>query len=208
MKKLIGLIVVLVVVLFISLQPKPKPMKNYSVVFFSSGGTSVDTIETISNSKINAPSEPTRGTAEFGGWYLSPDFEEESKFDFNSKITKSITLYAKWISESFTIKYHLEGGFWPSDEVESLYPTNVSYESGTVRVKRNSNAESPQHPNGVVNKFNGWRTITQEEYNKLSKPEQANYPYITRINMREDDLDELFGEDNTLELYAHYMNLN
>src|SRR5690625_25044 len=207
MKRLIGIIIVLVIALFIAVQPKPKPIENYSVVFYTSGGTKINTIETVSNSKINAPKDPVRGNAEFGGWYLSPDYDEDSKFDFNTIITKSITLYAKWTSETYTIVYHLGDGYWPSDEVKDLYPTKISYESGTVRITRRSNAQSPHHPNGIINKFNGWRTIPQDEYNALSKDEQSNYPYITRFNTREDDMDEIFGEEKSLNLYAHYMNI-
>lgn len=207
MKKLITAIVVLVLLLFVTLQPKPEPQTKYSVVFFSNGGTNVQTIQTYSNMTIYPPQNPTRSSSDFEGWFTSLEFKEEDRFDFNTKITKSITLYAKWEASQYEIIYDLGDGDWPSEEIKAMYVTVLNFESNIVYFKFQSN-QSPVHPGGRANSFTGWRTISQADYNLLSAQEKAEYPYIERIRPKEDDLDDLFDESSNLVLYAHYRNIN
>lgn len=205
MKKLIGVIVVLVLVLVIAFQPRIKEQQKYSIVFYSNGGSAIDTISVISNSTVYEPKAPTRIASAFVGWYLNPDFSEESKYDFNTKITKSITLYAKWDNVNFNIIYTLGEGFWPSQEVEDLYVKELDFDSNIVYFKFGS-TQSPVHPGGRTNAFQGWRTISQEDYNNLTSDEKKKYPYIEKVEPKKDDLQAIFGEGTEIVLYAHYRN--
>lgn len=207
MKKLIGIIIVLVLLLFVSLQPRAEERPKYSIVFYSNGGTQVQTIKVDSNMKAYAPQDPVRTSSDFLGWHTSPTFEEDTLFNFNQKINRSLTLYARWGVTQYKIEYELNGGFWPSEEVEAKYVNVLDFESLIVYFKFSSQ-ESPAHPGGRTNAFQGWRTISQAEYNLLSNEEKANYPYIERIRPKDDNLDELFDETLTLVLYAHYRNIN
>ena len=67
---------------------------RYSVSFETNGGSTIAKQTVIRNSKIDEPTIPTKEGFEFEGWYT--DKELKTEYDFSNKITKSMTLYAKW----------------------------------------------------------------------------------------------------------------
>ena len=68
--------------------------REFSVKFDSRGGSSVSS-QTVSDGELaTKPADPVRDGYSFGGWFL--DLDDEDAFDFNTKISKDITLYAKW----------------------------------------------------------------------------------------------------------------
>lgn len=71
--------------------PDTPQEKKYTVTFNSDGGSKVNSLSVVENGKVSKPKDPTRSGYEFLGWYLG-----ETKFDFNTQITKNITLKAKW----------------------------------------------------------------------------------------------------------------
>ncbi|WP_293301457.1 gliding motility-associated C-terminal domain-containing protein [Pedobacter sp. UBA4863] len=76
----------------------------HTITFDSKGGTSVSSTIQYHNSKIMAPTEPTRVDYGFGGWYKDEDYT--SKWDFNTDIVQdNITLYAKWNDPRQTITF-------------------------------------------------------------------------------------------------------
>lgn len=64
------------------------------VSFESNGGSSVATVKAV-DGVIQAPTNPTRTGYNFGDWYTEESLT--NVFDFNTVLTQSITLYAKWI---------------------------------------------------------------------------------------------------------------
>lgn len=68
---------------------------SYDVTFNSEGGSQVQNITVNAGESISAPNNPTRDGCVFKGWYTSYDYTTE--FNFDSKITSNVTLYAKWI---------------------------------------------------------------------------------------------------------------
>jgi uncharacterized repeat protein (TIGR02543 family) len=78
---------------------------SYKVSFNSNGGNyTPDTIIALYNTKIEEPVAPTKEGLFFGGWYSDTLFEFKWDFDVN-RVTKDITLYAKWNETSSTIDY-------------------------------------------------------------------------------------------------------
>ena len=67
-------------------------LRNYKVTFVIGEETSVKTIGVDQLYRIQEPKKPKADGAKFLGWYLGND----EKFDFDSVIHESITLYAKW----------------------------------------------------------------------------------------------------------------
>ena len=63
----------------------------YTVTFNSDGGSAVKRKRVAENGSVIEPTEPTKEGYNFLGWYLN-----DTKFDFNTKITSDITLIAKW----------------------------------------------------------------------------------------------------------------
>ena len=82
--------------------------KEYTVTFDSDGGLpasypeqTVECYETIYN-----PGTPTKDGYNFLGWY-----DGESKFDFNTEITKNYDLKAKWEEKTYyTLSFNSDGG--------------------------------------------------------------------------------------------------
>lgn len=205
MKKYIAIIVALLLLIFVTTRPDIKKQKEYIVVYFvGKGSEQIPSITVPSNGKTYEPAPPVRESAEFDGWYtvLNPTDEDE-EFDFNTRITKSITLYAKWLFDDYQITYVLSGGKWPDDEKPANYPDSFTKDDKNIFLKVDSKTY-PQHDS--FGRFIGWRTIPQSEYVLLSKEEQKDYPEIT--NFKPDDSDTLiyFDEDKHITLYAYYRN--
>ncbi|MBE6804854.1 MAG: hypothetical protein E7528_08185 [Ruminococcaceae bacterium] len=69
-------------------------VSRYTVKFDTNGGNSIKAQTISRNNVAKAPETPIKDGFTFDGWYS--DKELTSVFDFETKITKSITLYAKW----------------------------------------------------------------------------------------------------------------
>ena len=67
---------------------------RYTVKFDTNGGNTITSQTVTSNSKAAEPTKPTKDGYIFDGWYTDSEFTSE--YDFDTKVTKNITLYAKW----------------------------------------------------------------------------------------------------------------
>lgn len=105
MKKSSAFIIAGVLVLFIIVIILLLVNKSYTVTFDSNGGSLVKAVEVKKRDKVDKPSDPTRDGYQFGGWYL-----DDELFDFDTKITKNITLVAKWVKAGFTVTFDSNGG--------------------------------------------------------------------------------------------------
>lgn len=73
---------------------------SLTVKFETNGAPAIKSVSVSRNNVITAPSAPVKDGFVFDGWYTDKNFA--TKFDFNTKITKSITLYAKWVEKAKT----------------------------------------------------------------------------------------------------------
>lgn len=71
--------------------------KEYTVKFNTNGGASIASQTVRSGEKAKMPNEPTKDGYSFGGWYSDSSFK--NAYDFDTKLTKNITLYAKWVKD-------------------------------------------------------------------------------------------------------------
>ena len=69
----------------------------FTVSFDSNGGRKVDSLSVKKGGLASEPAAPQRDGYTFDGWYSDSGLTE--KFDFAAKITKDITLYAKWTAD-------------------------------------------------------------------------------------------------------------
>ena len=67
---------------------------RYTVKFDTDGGSEIASKTVTRNSKIAEPTAPEKEGYTFMGWFT--DESLTVAYDFDSKVTKSITLYAKW----------------------------------------------------------------------------------------------------------------
>lgn len=65
--------------------------KEYTVSFDTDGGSLVNSQKIKENGKVTKPSDPTKDKYKFLGWYLDNEL-----YSFDTKVTKDITLKAKW----------------------------------------------------------------------------------------------------------------
>lgn len=84
-------------------EKKPIAPNIYTVTFDSDGGTQINSIEIEEGKIIENITDPTKLHYKFLGWY-----HEEQLFDLTEKITKSLTLKAKWEFIPF-IEYSITG---------------------------------------------------------------------------------------------------
>jgi len=117
MKKSKLIVMLLLVVCFITACNKNN--QTFTVTFDSNDGVNVTSVEVYDGQMVSKPANPTRSGYTFLGWYL-----DEKEFDFSSKITKNITLLAKWSLDTSAVKmwkvmFSTDGGT-PIDEVEVI----------------------------------------------------------------------------------------
>ena len=82
-------------------EEKPTVTK-YTVTFDSNGGSKVSKQTIESGKTATKPSNPTRSGYTFKGWYLNG-----SAYNFSNKVTKNITLTAKW-EKNKVVSYVIE----------------------------------------------------------------------------------------------------
>ena len=81
----------------------------YTVTFNSNDGTLVESQNVNAGEKLTEPTPaPTKVGFTFDGWYETATFNK--KFDFNTPITNSMTLYAKWTENKYTLTFDANGG--------------------------------------------------------------------------------------------------
>lgn len=78
-----------------SLILEQEKVKSYTASFDTDGGTNVESQIIKENNKVTKPSDPTKKGYTFDGWYL-----DDKKYDFDSNVTKDITLKARWKKEN------------------------------------------------------------------------------------------------------------
>ncbi len=135
----------------IILEGKYEKTTNYTVKFNSNGGTSVKNQTVKSGEKVSEPSNVTKEGYILDGWYLN-----NNKYDFNSEVTKNITLVAKWSEDPnvkrYTVTFNSDGG------------GNIS----SQKIIENKTATQPKNPTKSGYAFEGWY-LNNSKYDFKSK---------------------------------------
>lgn len=114
------------------------------------------------NGKVTEPSPAPKAEGyDFGGWFT--DSECTSPYDFNSLVTASFTLYAKWTAKEYTITYDNLNGV-----NNDANPKTYTIESETITLK-NLDDTNTHH-------FVGWY---DEDDNLVTKIPQGSTGDIT-----------------------------
>lgn len=96
--------------------------QNYTVTFETNGGSAINPVSCYF---IKTSPETTKADKTLGGWYLDSECTEEKKVTFPFYPTEDVTLFAKWISEIYTITYNANGATGGS------VPETVQVEKGS-----------------------------------------------------------------------------
>lgn len=115
---------------------------RYAVSYVLNGGTnSSDNPSEVVVGENYVLFPASKAHAEFGGWYLNADFtgNEVTGLEFDS-MSGSITLYAKWIPDTYTVRFiDINGGIISSQTVEY-----------------GKSASAPAAPDVTEKLFTGW----------------------------------------------------
>ena len=71
-----------------------QPVVTYQVTFDSRGGSAVNAVTVQAGGTITEPTAPVRSGYTFDGWYTY----DGTRFNFNTPINSSFTLYAHWVA--------------------------------------------------------------------------------------------------------------
>ena len=132
-RKIIVIILVLLGILFYV-------NRKHEVVFDTMGGTTIDSVKIRNNRILTKPETPVREGFRFDDWYY-----DGYVFDFDEKITKDVTLVARWIK--------LSNGVLTYDV---KFVLNEMGNFSTVSVKSEDVCPRPEDPIREGKSFVGW----------------------------------------------------
>ena len=90
----------------ITLKANWKQLNKYTITFDLDGGTGVASASVYEGSKLTKPANPTKYGYDFVSWQL-----DGTNFDFNTAITKNLTLKATWKEKTkCTVTFDSNGG--------------------------------------------------------------------------------------------------
>lgn len=108
---------------------------KFTIKFDTNGGTDTENKTVVKNNKATSPTAPTRDGYIFDGWYT--DKELTQKYDFETKVTSNLTLYAKWLEEKW------ENPFKDISDTDWFYEDAVYVYSNGLMVGTSTTAFSP-----------------------------------------------------------------
>ncbi len=90
------------------------PESETYTVKYRDGSTLLKTV-TVEKDATLEEYTPTKEHYTFAGWYLNSAFTEA--FDYSTKITENLALYAKWTAEVYDVKYYVETTLYDTEHV-------------------------------------------------------------------------------------------
>ena len=132
-------------ILYAKWTEEPTIPVTYSVTFYTAHGTTPAGQLIEKGQTVTKPVDPSEKGYIFGGWYT--DIQYKNAYDFNSPVTASMTLYAKWTEEPtttqyFTVSFYTERGTVPSAQT----------------VEKGLTVTKPSDPTASGYVFGGWYT--------------------------------------------------
>ena len=105
--------------------------KTYKVTFNANGHGKAPAAQTVtSGKKAKKPADPAAKGYVFGGWFTTKECKKGTEYNFNTAVTKNITLYAKWTKDAKTVDmlrlYNPNSG-------EHFYTSSVSEKETLVK---------------------------------------------------------------------------
>lgn len=102
-------------------------VKKHTVKFDTQGGSEISSQTIIDGNKAIKPSSPTKIGYTFDSWKLN-----NSTYNFDTAVTKDITLVANWEIKKYNITYDLNGG------QQGVRPTSYNINSGSFMINNPS----------------------------------------------------------------------
>lgn len=127
--------------------------RNYPVyATFYSDGTKYTSQSVRYEGYAYEPTAPTKTGYSFAGWYADGSFN--TKFNFNTKLTSNVSIYAKWNINTYNINYNLNSGTWNGSSPSKTYTINDCEKTLPTPVKTSYI-------------FEGWKNASGDYISKL-----------------------------------------
>lgn len=135
-------------------------INRYTVTFDSNEGSAVAEQSVVYNGTATEPEQPTRTGYTFLGW-----FNGDTEYEFDTPITKNLTLTAKWTPIKYTITYNTNGG-----TLDESQEKEYTIESDTITLSE---------PKKEWYTFLGWYTDKGFSGNPIAQIEKGSTGDIT-----------------------------
>ncbi len=140
---------------------------SYTVTYDTDGGTEVKEEKVEKGKTATVPVDPTKEGYDFVGWYL-----DDEEYDFNSEVTKDITIFAKWKKESNSTD-NLDTNDKSKDKVDNTYYKITFDSTGGSSIPnrfvvKGKNSLKPTDPTREGYIFVGW-TYNNEIFDFTTK---------------------------------------
>lgn len=86
-----------------------EPIKQYTIIFHSNGGTTIENLIMNSGEPLIKPIDPTKSDSIFDGWFIDEGKTEPFTFGVTYYTTLGFDLYAKW-AKACNINFNTDGG--------------------------------------------------------------------------------------------------
>jgi len=132
--------------ILVALFEKLPDSKKYTITFDTAGGSIIDEVTVLENKKIEEPENPVKTGYIFKEWTL-----DDESYDFDTLVTKDMTLKATYIEESkktYMVTFNTDGG-------STINPR---------RVEENSTVSKPSNPIKTGYTFVEWQ-LNGKTYN-------------------------------------------
>ena len=125
----------------------------YTITFNSNGGSEIASKNVNAGEKVSEPTPaPTKEGFTFDGWYEDSTFSKN--FDFNTPITHSMTLYAKWEAANSINEIRLVGDVQIGKVPAGILPAfNPGTTTDSITIDRTNSSWMYKMQNGVWSGF-------------------------------------------------------
>lgn len=128
-------------------------IKKYTVTFYTNGGSSIDPVDVESGLKVSKQKDPTKDEYVFVSWCVDETLTTE--FNFDTKITDNVTLYAKWEEDNNTEEYTVTDDY--GNSITFSEEEGHEFNLVIIDIMKLSDEELAEFD------------ITREEYNEVEK---------------------------------------
>lgn len=112
-----------------------------TVNFDTDGGSEINSVSAYYDDTVMRPSDPVKTGHTFAGWYKDENLVNEWDFDSDKIYNSSITIYAKYSVNTYTVHFISSGGSVVDDITEAYYDSII---------------DKPSDPTMTEHAFLGW----------------------------------------------------
>lgn len=140
------------------------PLPTYTVTFNTDGGSAVDSQTVSYGSTVTKPTDPTKTSKVFYGWYTDQTYQTE--FSFDTPVTQDVTVYALWMN--YSVIFDTNGGIGGA--------TLMVDDSGVL-------TDLPNPPSYSGKTFSGWNTAADGSGTPISQDALSTYKFTENTTL-------------------------